>query len=164
MAVNHVNVIGNLTRDAVLQNTNNGTPVLNFTIAFSESTRQSDGTYKDIPQYVDCVMFGNRAEKIAQYFTKGTKLGIDGSLRYHTWEDHYYDASGNEVQVFTRSGQPKSTKRSQLQVIVDEFEFCSSRNNGGNNAAPNGGNGGYRQQAPAAQAPSANDYDSDVPF
>ena len=76
MAVNHVNVIGNLTRDAVLQNTNNGTPVLNFTIAFSESTRQADGTYKDIPQYVDCVMFGNRAEKIAQYFTKGTKLGI----------------------------------------------------------------------------------------
>ena len=79
MAVNHVNLIGNLTRDAALQNTNNGTPVMNFTLAFSEQARQQDGTYKAIPQYVDCVMFGNRAEKVAQYFKKGVKIGIDGS-------------------------------------------------------------------------------------
>ena len=43
MAVNHVNLIGNLTRDAALQNTNNGTPVMNFTLAFSEQALQQDG-------------------------------------------------------------------------------------------------------------------------
>lgn len=156
MAVNHVNLIGNLTRDAALQNTNNGTPVMNFTLAFSEQARQQDGTYKSIPQYVDCVMFGNRAEKVAQYFKKGVKIGIDGSLRYHNWDDHFYDASGNEIQVFTRNGQPKSAKRNQLQVVVDEFEFCSTR---GNNDGENGGN--HQQTAPA---PHANAYDDDVPF
>lgn len=161
MAVNHVNLIGNLTRDAALQNTNNGTPVMNFTLAFSEQARQQDGTYKAIPQYVDCVMFGNRAEKVAQYFKKGVKIGIDGSLRYHNWDDHFYDASGNEIQVFTRNGQPKSTKRNQLQVIVDEFEFCNSRNNGGENEQSNGG---YHQQPSAPATSSANGYDDDVPF
>ena len=137
MAVNHVNLIGNLTRDAALQNTNNGTPVMNFTLAFSEQARQQDGTYKAIPQYVD------------------------GSLRYHNWDDHFYDASGNEIQVFTRNGQPKSTKRNQLQVIVDEFEFCNSRNNGGENEQSNGG---YHQQPSAPAHSSANGYDDDVPF
>lgn len=159
MAVNHVNLIGNLTRDAVLQHTNNGTPVMNFTIAFSEQARQQDGTYQDIPQYVDCVMFGNRAEKVAQYFKKGVKIGIDGSLRYHNWEDHFYDANGSEIQVYTRSGQPKSPKRNQLQVVVNEFEFCSARNNNGD-----GGQAHGRQQAPAAPAQPVNDYDNDVPF
>lgn len=53
-------------------------------------------------------MFGNRARSLHQYLSKGTKVAIEGKLRWSQWE---------------RDGQ----KRSKLEVIVDELEFMSSR-------------------------------------
>ena len=57
-------------------------------------------------------MFGNRARSLHQYLSKGTKVAIEGKLRWSQWE---------------RDGQ----KRSKLEVIVDELEFMSSRSGGG---------------------------------
>ena len=105
-------------------------------------------------------MFGNRARSLHQYLSKGTKVAIEGKLRWSQWE---------------RDGQ----KRSKLEVIVDELEFMSSRNGGGAQSYGGdfGGNQGYAPAAPAYSAPapmpmpaapvidaSSSVYDDDIPF
>ena len=150
MSINRVVISGNLTRDAELRQTGSGMAILNIGVAVNDRRRnQQTGEWEDVPDFVDCVMFGNRASGIANYLTKGTKVAIEGKLRYSSWE---------------RDGQ----RRSKLEVVVDELEFMSSRNNS------NGGNGGYapaQNYAPAqsyAPAPvvdaSSSVYDDDLPF
>lgn len=67
---------------------------------------QQTGEWEDYPNFVDCTMFGSRAEKVSRYLTKGCKVAVEGKLRYSQWE---------------RDGQ----KRSKLEVIVEEIEFMS---------------------------------------
>ena len=95
-------------------------------------------------------MFGARAESLSRYLSKGTKVSVEGKLRWSQWE---------------REGQ----KRSKLEVIVDELEFMSSRNSdsssyGGGYAAP----AAAPAPAPAAVPPvvdaSSSVYDEDIPF
>jgi single-strand DNA-binding protein len=112
MSINRVNISGNLTRDPDLRSTSNGTQVLTLGVAVNDRRRNpSTGEWEDYPNYVDCVVFGARADALSRYLTKGTKVAIEGKLRYSSWE---------------RDGQ----KRSKLEVIVDEIEFMSSRQGG----------------------------------
>lgn len=107
MSINVVCISGNLTRDADLRMTAGGTPVLSLGIAVNDRRKnQQTGEWEDYPNFVDAVLFGARAEKLAQYLSKGTKVALSGHLRYSSWE---------------RDGQ----KRSKLEVIVDELEFMS---------------------------------------
>lgn len=110
MSINRVMISGNLTRDSELRTTTSGAFVLNIGVAVNERRKNNQtGQWEERPVFVDCVMFGNRAEKIAPYLVKGTKVAIEGRLRYSSWEDR-------------GSGQ----KRSKLDVTVDEIEFMSS--------------------------------------
>lgn len=110
MSINRVMITGNLTRDSELRTTPSGAFVLNLGVAVNERRKNNQtGQWEDRPVFVDCVMFGTRAEKIAPYLVKGTKVAVDGRLRYSSWEDK-------------GSGQ----KRSKLDVTVDEIEFMSS--------------------------------------
>ena len=112
MSINRVVISGNLTRDPELRATANGTSVLGLGVAVNDRRRNPQtGEWEDVPNFVDCTMFGARAEGIARYLTKGTKVCIEGKLRWSQWE---------------RDGQ----KRSKLEVIVDEIEFMSSRTGG----------------------------------
>ena len=133
MSINRVMISGNLTRDAEIRSTQSGMAILGF---------------------VDCTMFGTRGEKLQPYLTKGTKVAIEGKLRYSSWE---------------RDGQ----RRSKLEVIVDELEFMSSRNgNNANQGYDNGMTAGYAPQPAPMAAPvaapivdaSASVYDEDIPF
>lgn len=109
MSINHVTISGNLTRDAELRSTGSGMSVLQFGVAVNERVKNNQtGEYEDRPNFVDCAMFGKRADAIAQYLAKGTKVAIEGKLRYSKWQDK---DGGN---------------RSKLEVIVDELEFMSS--------------------------------------
>ena len=150
MSINRVNITGNLTRDPELRSTAGGMAVLGFGVAGNDRRKnQQTGQWEDYTNFVDCTMFGNRAEALSRILRKGMKVAIEGKLRYSSWE---------------RDGQ----RRSKLEVIVDEIEFMSSR----------GGQGGYDQggYAPAAPAPAARPaapvatppavdvYDEDIPF
>ena len=157
MSINRVNISGNLTRDPEMRATQAGTSILTFGVAVNDRRRNPQtGEWEDYPNYIDCVVFGNRAEPLSRFLSKGTKVAIEGKLRWSQWE---------------RDGQ----KRSKIEVIVDELEFMSSRNGNGN------GNQGYGQsygqsynQAPAqsygasAAMPvidaSSSVYDDDIPF
>ena len=157
MSINRVNISGNLTRDPELRATAGGTQVLSFGVAVNDRRKNPQtGDWEDYPNFVDCTMFGTRAEAVSRYLSKGTKVAIEGKLRYSSWE---------------RDGQ----RRSKLEVIVDEIEFMSRGSQGGQGGyGQNGGNsygGGYApapapQTAPApVQAPPAVDvYDEDIPF
>lgn len=105
MSINIVSISGNLTRDADLKVTQSCTPVLSGTVAVNERVKQGD-QWTDKPNFVDWVLFGPRAEKIAGYLTKGTKVAIMGRLSYSSWTD-----------------QKTNQKRSKLEVVVTEVEF-----------------------------------------
>ena len=124
MSINRVVISGNLTRDPELRRTQAGMAILTFGVAVNDRRRNpQSGEWEDYPNFVDCTMFGNRAESLSNILTKGMKVAIEGKLRYSSWE---------------REGQ----RRSKLEVIVDEIEFMSSRNGGGQG----GYQGGYQSQ------------------
>lgn len=157
MSINRVNISGNLTRDPELRATAGGTQVLSFGVAVNDRRRNpQNGEWEDYPNFVDCTMFGTRAEAVSRYLSKGSKVAIEGKLRYSSWE---------------RDGQ----RRSKLEVIVDEIEFLSRGQQGGGQGGygqPAYGQGGYdaapmpapAPQVPAPVPPAGDVFDEDIPF
>lgn len=131
MSINRVNISGNLTRDPEMRHTASGMQVLSFGMAVNDRAKDANGEWVDRPNFIDCTMFGARAEAVSHYISKGSKVAIEGKLRWSQWE---------------KDGQ----KRSKIEVIVDEIEFMSRRED-------------VAQQQPAA-APVPDVYDEDIPF
>ena len=141
MSINRVIISGNLTRDPELRQTASGLPVLGFGVAVNDRRKnQQTGEWEDYPNFVDCTMFGTRAESVAKFLSKGSKVAIEGKLRWSQWE---------------RDGQ----KRSKIEVIIDELEYLSSREG----ASTSSSSGSYTAP-PAAPAVNASVYDEDIPF
>lgn len=148
MSINRVCITGNLTRDPELRATQSGSQVLSFGIAVNDRRKnQQTGEWEDYPNFVDCTMFGTRAEKIANYLAKGSKVAIEGKLRYSSWE---------------RDGE----HRSKLEVIVDEIEFMSRRDEQGGAVINTPAPAPVRPTAPSKAVPVAavEVYDEDIPF
>lgn len=130
MSINRVNISGNLTRDPELRATSGGTQVLSFGVAVNDRRRNpQSGEWEDYPNFVDCILFGARAEAVDKYLSKGSKVVIEGKLRYSTWE---------------HNGQ----RRSKLEVIVDEIEFMSRPKQGGAQQTPEKGPDVYGDDIP----------------
>lgn len=147
MSINRVIISGNLTRDPELRNTAGGVSILGFGVAVNDRRRNAQtGEWEDYPNYIDCTMFGARAESLSRILTKGMKVSIEGKLRWSQWEK-----------------KDTGEKRSKIEVIVDELEFMSSRNN---NAGDVGANARSYNASPAVPSVSAESsiYDEDIPF
>lgn len=140
MSINQVNITGNLTKDSEIRVTQSGSQILNFSVAVNDRHKnQQTGNWENYPNYIGCVMFGSRAEHIQPYLVKGTKVAINGKLRYSSWE---------------KDGQ----KRSKIEIIVNDIEFLSSKNSEGD-VSP--------QSIPTSTPPvppSADLYDQNIPF
>ncbi len=157
MSINKVVISGNLTRDPELRQTANGFSVLSFGVAVNDRRRnQQTGEWEDYPNFIDCTMFGARAESVSRFLSKGSKVAIEGKLRWSQWE---------------RDGQ----KRSKIEVVVDEIEFMSR--NGDGSGSYSGGYGASQtrqsqqqygsqptQPAPATPMVDTSVYDEDIPF
>lgn len=144
MSINRVNITGNLTRDPELRATQSGSQVLSFGVAVNDRRRNPrTGEWEDYPNYVDCTMFGTRAEAVSRYISKGSKVAIEGKLRYSSWE---------------RDGQ----RRSKLEVIVDDIEFMNARPASSPSASPAAGGGEPQYTVP--EAPALEIADEDIPF
>ena len=105
--INRVMLSGNLTRSPELKTTPGGMAVLQMGIAVNGRRKNSQtGQWEDVPNYFDLTMFGNRAQAVSQYLDKGTKVMVDGELRWRSWQD--------------QNGQ----NRSKVEVIVNEIEFA----------------------------------------
>lgn len=137
MSINRAIVSGNLTRDPELRATPGGTQVLGFGVAVNDRRRnQQTGEWEDYPNYIDCTMFGNRAEALSRILRKGMKVAIEGKLRYSSWED--------------KNG---GGRRSKVEIIPDEVVLMSQNPNG--QQAPQYAPQGYQQQYAPQQAPRA---------
>ena len=111
MSINAVFISGNLTRDPELRALPTGTQVLSFGMAVNDRIKnQQTGQYEDRPNFIDCVMFGARAESLSHILAKGMKVTVQGKLRYSAWE---------------KDGQ----KRSKLEVVADEVELPQRQQN-----------------------------------
>lgn len=99
MSLNQVSVSGNLGADAELRSTRGGTPVLTFALAVNERVKQADGTWGDRASWIDCVLFGARAQALADWLRKGNKLAVQGRLRTSTWERDGVSHKRTEVVV-----------------------------------------------------------------
>lgn len=101
--INSVTVSGNLTADCTKKKVGE-TPLVEFSVAVNEFR-------KDKEQYVnffDCVLFGKRAQGLADYLVKGMKVAIKGHLRQDRWES-------------------EAGKRSKVVIIVDEVEIITPK-------------------------------------
>ena len=107
--INSVTICGNLTRDAELRATGNGLQILSFTVAVNDRRRNQQGQWEDVPNYVPCTLFGERAEKLAGYLVKGIKVCVTGKLHYQSWQ--------------AKDG----TKRHELEVNVSDLDFMQRR-------------------------------------
>lgn len=137
MAINRVAISGNLTRDPELRQTQGGMAVLTMGVAVNDRAKnQQTGQWEDRANFVDCTMFGNRAQAVSQYLHKGSKVAIEGKLRWSQWDDR-------------QTGQ----KRSKLEVVVEELEFMDSRQQQGQQP-------GYAQP----QQPQQQYSDNNIPF
>jgi single-strand DNA-binding protein len=121
--------------------------ILTFGMAVNDRRRNTQtGEWEDYANFVDCVLFGNRAEFLSRTLHKGTKVVVEGKLRYSSWE---------------RDGQ----RRSKLEVVVDDVDFVSPRQQQGGYQPQQGGYASSQQNAapsysaPAPAAPQAQQQD-----
>ena len=139
MSINRVIVSGNLTREPEVRTTASGNPVMGFGIAVNDRRKNSQtGEWEDYPNFIDCTMFGARAQSVSRFLSKGSKVAIDGKLRWSQWE--------------TNEGQ----KRSKIEIIVDEIEFMSPISNGAQVPAT--------ASATAVDPMTSTLYDDDIAF
>ena len=140
--INHVTLVGRLTRDAELKYTNSGQAVSNIGIAINQRRRRDD-QWVDEAHFFDCVVWGKTAEALNQYLVKGKQVGIEGQLRQSRWEQD-------------------GRTRSRVEIFVNNLQLLGGRNDG---VAP-------RDQGPVASAtpprggalPAADEFDDDIPF
>lgn len=105
--INRAMVVGNLTRDANLRRTQSGLAVMELGVAVNDARRNPNtGEWEDYTNFLDCTMIGERAEKLAPKLAKGTKVCIEGKLRWSQWE---------------KNGQ----KRSKVEILIDQIEYMS---------------------------------------
>jgi single-strand DNA-binding protein len=127
-SLNKVLLMGNMTRDPQFSMTPAQTAVVEFGLAINRKFRKQDGTQVDETCFVDCQMYGKRAEVINKYFKKGDPIFVEGRLKLDQWTDK------------------DNQKRSRMRVVVESFEFIGRR----------GGQPSEAQEAPAeAPAPDA---------
>ena len=159
--LNHIVLMGRLTRDPELRRTGSGVPVASFTLAVDRDFGSRDGGERET-DFIDIVAWRNTAEFVSKYFTKGRMAVVSGRLQIRNWNDK----DGN--------------KRRTAEVVADNVYFGDSRRDGAptggfdqsyggqsfNQAAPYGG---YQQAPTAAPVPPSDfamleDDDSELPF
>ena len=170
--LNHITIMGRLTRDPELRRTGSGVAVASFTVAVDRDFGKNENGEKET-DFIDCVAWRQTGEFVSKYFTKGRMIVVSGRLQIRSWTDK----DGN--------------KRRTAEVVADNCYFGDSKRDeggsshggnayGGNSFGSNsyGGNnyGGYNAPAPSyggynapAAAPASDfamleDDDAQLPF
>jgi len=154
--LNHVVLIGRLTRDAELKSIANGQSVCNFSIAVNRSRKNGD-QWEDEPNFFDIVVWGRQGESLHQYLLKGKQVAVDGELRQDRWQ---------------QDGQ----NRSKVVVVASYLQLLGGNPGGGGGGYQGGSQGGGNQgsmpaassgqgwQGQGASAPAEDNFADDIPF
>ena len=96
--INHVVLVGRLTRNAELKYTNSGQAVSKFSLAINQR-RKKDDQWVDEAHFFEIVVWGKTAESLNQYLVKGKQVGIEGQLRQDRWEQDGQARSKVEISA-----------------------------------------------------------------
>ena len=157
--LNHIIIMGRLTRDPELRRTGSGIAVASFSLAVDRDFGGRDGGERET-DFIDCVAWRQTGEFVSKYFTKGRMAVVSGRLQIRSWNDK----DGN--------------KRRTAEVVADNVYFGDSKRDdqGGNSYAGNSyGSANTYGSAPAyggysAPSASASDFamlsddDAQLPF
>jgi single-strand DNA-binding protein len=148
-SVNKVILVGNLGKDPETRRLQSGDPVVNLSIATSESWRdKSSGERKEKTEWHRVVIFNkNLAEVAEKYLRKGSKVYVEGALQTRKWTD--------------KDGQEKYTTEVVLQNFRGELTMLDSRGEGGSAMSRSGGGGSMSE--PAGNF-DRSELDDEIPF
>lgn len=137
--VNHVILIGRLTRDAELKYTSGGMAVCKFAIAVNRRRKNGD-QWVDEASFFDIVLWGRSGESLNQYLVKGKQVAVEGELRQDRWE---------------QDGQ----SRSKIEIMANNVQLLGGNTGGsqgsgsGGYAGGSSGSGGYTAQGAGQGSP-----------
>ncbi|MDR1025175.1 MAG: single-stranded DNA-binding protein [Treponema sp.] len=117
--LNHVVLIGRLTRDAELKYTSGGQAVCKFSIAVNRRRKNGD-QWEDEASFFDIVLWGRQGEALNQYLLKGKMVGIEGELRQDRWQ---------------QDGQ----NRSRVEIVANNLQLLGGGGGSPGNGASHGG-------------------------
>ena len=143
--LNHITIMGRLTRDPELRRTGSGIAVASFTVAVDRDFGSRDGGERET-DFIDCVAWRQTGEFVSKYFTKGSMIVVSGRLQIRNWTDK----EGN--------------KRRSAEVVADNCYFGESKRSsesnayGGNTYGGGYGNNNYGGNSYGAPAPSYGGY------
>lgn len=160
-SLNKVMLIGNTGRDAEMRYLSTGTAKTDFSLAVGSRRRGQNGEWEEQTEWFNVVLFGDQAERISQYITKGKQLYIEGRLSTRQWDDdqgqrHYRtEVIANNVQFLDRRDSGGGSGGGGNSGGGDPW---GDSGGGGGNQAPRGPRGGYG----GGQAPSGGYGGADV--
>ena len=140
--LNHITIMGRLTKDPELRRTGSGIAVASFTVAVDRDFGGRDGGEKET-DFIDCVAWRQTGEFVSKYFTKGRMAIVSGRLQIRVWTDK----EGNQ--------------RRSAEIVADSVYFGDSKNG---NADSNTGTGFSHSPAPAEDFAELIDDNSELPF
>ena len=160
-SVNKVILVGNLGKDPEVRRMQDGRPVVNMSVATSESWRdKATGERKEKTEWHRVVIFNEGLCKIAeQYLKKGSKVYLEGALQTRKWQD--------------KDGQDKYSTEVVLQGFNSQLTMLDGRGGGGGAEAGEGGGDNFGSPGPtASRRPAAaaaaggrrDDMDDEIPF
>lgn len=146
--LNHIDIMGRLTRDPELRRTGSGAAVASFTIAVDRDYSGKDGGEKET-DFIDCVAWRSTADFVSKYFTKGRMAVVSGRLQIRDWTDK----DGN--------------KRRSAEVVADNVYFGDSKKDA--SGGDSYGNPYLPPAYPVGNAPASDfemldDDDAQLPF
>ena len=141
--LNHITIMGRLTRDPELRRTGSGTAVASFSLAVDRDYKPEGGEREC--DFIDCVAWRGTGEFVSKYFSKGSMAVVSGRLQVRSWTDK----DGN--------------KRRSAEVVADNVYFGGYRAGTDRNVGSTDGYGGYQAAAPASDYAELTD-DGQLPF
>ena len=146
-SINLAVLVGNLTRDPELRATRGGTSVTELGIAVN-GREKINGEWQDRADFFTITVWGNQADNCAQYLEKGSKVAIEGRLRYEKWE--------------AEDGSP----RSAVKIVADTVLFLDSAGSGERRDGDRRHDSGdeYERSQDPAPAKQTVPPDDDIPF
>lgn len=144
MNFNKVILGGRLTRDVEVKDIGNDMKVAKFTVASSRPFKTGDGEQKEDVVFLDCELFGSRADVLAKYTSKGSQLLVEGRLKQDNWEDN----EGN--------------KRNKILLRVEDFQFVGAPKSGDGDTGKD--SGPAKKSAGKPKATAGKGKNDDIPF